>query len=77
MFLEKAREERVGDVIEDHEPRVHRHLTARLIDRDSVRVAADVIVLFEYREIEAFMQKMSAAEPGNSSANDRPVGDAS
>ena len=70
QLAEEAGQMRIGDVIENHEPGVDRHLPPFLPNHDRVRVPARVVVLLVEREVEALVQKMCAAETRDAGADD-------
>jgi hypothetical protein len=74
QLFEQAREIRICDFIENHESGINRHGNAIFVNVDGVGVTANVIVLLEEREFVARMQKMRAAESGDSRADDGDFG---
>ena len=69
-FAEEPREIRIRDVIEHHEARVDRHDAACFVHGDGVGVPARVVVLLEERDVVARVEKMRAAEAGDSGPDD-------
>ena len=57
----QAAEQGIRLVVEDHESRVDGQIDTVLLDRDGVRVPADIAVRFKERQVEFAVEKMGAA----------------
>lgn len=73
QFVKQPGEQRIGDMVEHHEPSIDWQNTpgAGFLGCQRIRVAARIVALFEDREVEMSVEKMGAPETCNAGADDR------